>query len=115
MIQRRLYLILFLQVTVGLCITLSPAERMIDYIKSEETFLKQVEKDATKFKPMGEKIYSYVRRAGGKGKGKAGVPDTIDENDENAVVYEAYHVGLISFLIRSISPFHRQTGILLGS
>ncbi|KAG8853503.1 histone acetyltransferase 1 [Tulasnella sp. 330] len=64
-----------------------------DYVKSEVTFRKRVEKDATTFKPVGEKIYSYARKAesaqNAKGKGKA-TNEAVNEDDEDAVVYEVY-------------------------
>ncbi|WVR03957.1 histone acetyltransferase type B catalytic subunit [Kwoniella sp. DSM 27419] len=73
-----------------------------DYTKSDYEFQKIVEKDAEGFKPLGEKVGSYVRPAAigkskgkgkGKGKGKSitatdGVE--INEEDENAVVFEMY-------------------------
>jgi histone acetyltransferase 1 len=67
---------------------------LTDYSKSFETFRSIVEKDATAFKPAGEKIYSYTRRAAGKGKGKGKETGLIDENDPDAVVYEVYHVSV---------------------
>lgn len=65
--------------------------------------MKQVDEDAISFKPMGEKIHSYVRRkASLKGKGKdprdrtigSAFKDEISEDDPNAIVYEVYHVSL---------------------
>ncbi|KAG9018924.1 histone acetyltransferase 1 [Tulasnella sp. 427] len=67
-----------------------------DYLKNEDEFNKRVEKDATTFKPLGTKIYSYARPAEGsaKGKGKAAAAQkgyaTASEDDEDAVVYEVY-------------------------
>ncbi|KAG8944860.1 histone acetyltransferase 1 [Tulasnella sp. 424] len=68
-----------------------------DYLKNEEEFQKRVDKDATSFKPLGKKIYSYARPAAsaakGKGKGKAAAGKgfaTVSEDDEDAVVYEVY-------------------------
>ena len=71
----------------------------IDRIKDEALFKKQVEEDAVTFKPMGEKIHSYVRKKGShKGKdprdrviGKSR-QEEASEHDENAVTYEVYHV-----------------------
>ncbi|WWC87700.1 histone acetyltransferase type B catalytic subunit [Kwoniella dendrophila CBS 6074] len=74
-----------------------------DYTKSDLDFKRQVEKDAETFKPLGEKINSYIRKSQlSKGKGKAkskaqvkgkGVSDGIEdlkEGDEGAVVFEMY-------------------------
>lgn len=65
-----------------------------DYTKSESAFATTVEEDATAFKPLGEKIASYVRpTVSGKGKGKAnGAAPPPSEDDDGAVVYEVYHV-----------------------
>ncbi|KAG8992236.1 histone acetyltransferase 1 [Tulasnella sp. JGI-2019a] len=64
-----------------------------DYVKSSAAFQKRVEADATTFRPVGEKIYSYTRKAEGapndKGKGKAS-DEAVSEDDETAVVYEVY-------------------------
>ncbi|PAV23381.1 histone acetyltransferase type B catalytic subunit [Pyrrhoderma noxium] len=65
-----------------------------DYFTDEDEFNKRVEKDASEFKPLGEKIYSYKRRIGtsDKGKGKADEPsEELDENSEDVVTYEVYH------------------------
>ncbi|OCF74848.1 histone acetyltransferase type B catalytic subunit [Kwoniella mangroviensis CBS 8886] len=67
-----------------------------DYTKSEMDFSKLVEKDSSEFKPLGEKIGSYVRPAApsskskGKGKGKVSNGEELKEDDENAVVFEMY-------------------------
>lgn len=82
-----------------------------DYTKSDSSFGEWVEKDAEVFKPLGEKMSSYVRpsaaalaqagggakkgKAKGKGKGKANgsaVALTIEEGSDDAVVYEVYKV-----------------------
>ncbi|KAG9126419.1 histone acetyltransferase 1 [Ceratobasidium sp. 392] len=62
-----------------------------DYNKSFDTFKSVVEKDAVAFKPLGEKIHSYTRRAAGKGKGKGKEAGPVAEDDPDAVVYEVYH------------------------
>lgn len=61
-----------------------------------------MDKDATTFKPLGKKIYSYARPAAhaakGKGKGKAAAGKgfaTVSEDDEDAVVYEVYWVSSV--------------------
>ena len=73
------------------------------YSKSSFVFDGVVEEDAAEFKPMGDKIGSYVRPAasisgGRKGKSKAKVngdaDTTLSEDDENAVVYEMYRVSV---------------------
>ncbi|WVQ94717.1 hypothetical protein IAU59_001797 [Kwoniella sp. CBS 9459] len=83
-----------------------------DYTKSSTEFKRIVEKDAEGFKPLGEKVGSYVKPAAaasskskskGKGKGKGKGTDAvvkgkeesngdseIKEDDENAVVFEMY-------------------------
>ncbi|WWC60146.1 histone acetyltransferase type B catalytic subunit [Kwoniella dejecticola CBS 10117] len=72
-----------------------------DYTKSELDFKRIVERDAETFKPLGEKIGSYVRSSApakgkSKGKGKAkGKEVQVDGNgeikeDEGAVVFEMY-------------------------
>lgn len=70
-----------------------------DRILDEAAFKKQVEEDAVNFKPLGEKIYSYVRRSGQRSKdpreipvGKAKDSTALNENEEGAIVYEVYHV-----------------------
>lgn len=65
--------------------------RVPDSIRSEDDFSRRVDQDATSFRPMGTKIASYARRAeSSKGKGRAA--DAVSHDDEDAVVYEAYHV-----------------------
>lgn len=65
-----------------------------DYTKSENAFQTTVEADAKTFKPLGEKIASYVPPAvNGKGKGKAnGAVPAPSDDDDAAVVFEVYHV-----------------------
>jgi histone acetyltransferase 1 len=74
-----------------------------DYSKSAFAFEQQVETDAKSFKPLGDKVGSYVRQAAAaasksKGKGKAKAKSEVDapvelsEDDENAVVFEMYKV-----------------------
>ncbi|CAE6422469.1 unnamed protein product [Rhizoctonia solani] len=62
-----------------------------DYSKSVESFQNMVEKDATTFRPLGEKIHTYVRRAASHGKGKSKEASPISEDDPDAVVFEVYH------------------------
>ncbi|TFY74100.1 hypothetical protein EWM64_g9912, partial [Hericium alpestre] len=62
-----------------------------DYYKTEEGFLGRVEEEADTFRPLGDKIYSYTRPAPGRGKGK-GTGVALEEGDEDAVVFEAYHL-----------------------
>ena len=65
--------------------------------------MKQVEEDAVNFKPMGEKIHSYIRKKGShKGKdpreraiGKRR-NEEVHEDDEGAITYEVYHVSSTS-------------------
>ncbi|KAI0040276.1 histone acetyltransferase type B [Auriscalpium vulgare] len=63
-----------------------------DYYKTEEGFLGRVEEEADSFRPFGKKIYSYTRPAPGsssKGKGPA---VALAEDDEDAAVFEVWHV-----------------------
>ncbi|WVQ78755.1 histone acetyltransferase type B catalytic subunit [Cryptococcus sp. DSM 104549] len=68
-----------------------------DYTKSALEFKMTVAEDAEKFKPLGEKVGSYakpaVRSKGkgkGKGKGNASADAALDEDSEDAVVFEMY-------------------------
>ncbi|KLO19663.1 histone acetyltransferase type B catalytic subunit [Schizopora paradoxa] len=83
-----------------------------DYLKNEEDFEKRVEHDATHFKPLGEKIYSYKRRlALGKGKGKADVAsEELNEDDEDVVTYEVYHANWDTPGFRA---YHRRMQIFI--
>ena len=71
-----------------------------DYFKDRATFEQQVETDATAFKPMGKKIYSYSRRASVRSdaerRGEVGI--SVNEEDEEATVFEVYHVRNLTFL-----------------
>ena len=63
-----------------------------EYFTSEEDFLVRVEQDAETFRPVGTKIHSYTRPSPAsvaKGKGAA---VTLQEDDEDAVVFEVWHV-----------------------
>jgi len=76
---------------------------LTDYLKSEPEFLKRVEQDALTFKPLGTKIASYTRRAGGtKGKGKTRADIPLTEDDEDAVVFEVYHVSYFFLFLNRI-------------
>ena len=70
-----------------------------DYSKSRATFEQQVEKDAVTFKPMGKKIYSYCRRASARSDAeRRGEVDTsVNEDDEDATVFEVYHVRYLTY------------------
>ncbi|PVF97834.1 acyl-CoA N-acyltransferase [Serendipita vermifera] len=89
-----------------------------DRIMDESTFKKQVEADAVSFRPMGEKIHSYVRRRGdGKLKDKrdrvvrkSNDQETLTEEDENAVVYEVYHA---NWDTPGFIEFHRRMQIFI--
>ncbi|KAG8903331.1 histone acetyltransferase 1 [Tulasnella sp. 403] len=64
-----------------------------DYLKNEGEFQKRVDKEATSFQPLGQKIYSYARPAegsSGKGKGNEKSRPPVSEGDDDAVVYEVY-------------------------
>ncbi|KAI0259913.1 acyl-CoA N-acyltransferase [Gloeopeniophorella convolvens] len=61
------------------------------YYQDEDEFLARVEEDATSFRPLGKKVYSYTRavpNSATKGKGAAVMPP---EDDPDAVVYEVWH------------------------
>ena len=63
------------------------------YYQSEAEFLAHVEKDASSFRPLGKKIYSYTRVApNGANKGK-GTAISLPEDDPDAIVFEVWHVG----------------------
>ena len=67
-----------------------------------------MEKDAVSFKPLGEKIYSYNRKGAlGKGKGKEAPSGDLNEEDENVIVYEVYHVRLHQMLQPTAPIFSR--------
>lgn len=71
-----------------------PFELSTGYETDEKTFLDIVERDATEFKPLGNKIYSYQRlspSSQGKGKGIASTTD-LDPEREDVIEYEVYHV-----------------------
>lgn len=96
-----------------------------DYTKSTFEFDRLVDTDATAFKPLGEKISSYVRAAAvekpkGKGKAKANgkaVDHEMSGEDEKAVVYEAYKVSwaLLLWLTRRRRGIHLVLGnIIVG-
>jgi histone acetyltransferase 1 len=95
----------------------------IDRITHEEAFKKQVEADAISFRPMGEKIHSYIRRRGnGKSKDKREIvarktveQENLNEEDEDAVVYEVYHVCTLYSQMSHAERMHRRTGIRLVS
>ena len=66
----------------------------LDYYKNEEDFNARVEKDALSFKPYGEKIYSYKRNVGGKGKSKTNLSVSgteLDVESPGVVEFEVYH------------------------
>jgi histone acetyltransferase 1 len=74
----------------------SPADRSDD----EAAFKKLVEEDAVNFRPLGEKIHSYVRRSGQRAKDPREMPvgkakELPSEDGEDSVVYEVYHVGVL--------------------
>jgi histone acetyltransferase 1 len=87
------------------------------YETDEKTFLDIVERDATGFRPLGNKIYSYQRvspSAQGKGKGVASATD-LDPESEDVTEYEVYHVStrfsratssFPSLTIRSVNMEH---------
>lgn len=66
------------------------------YETDEKTFLDIVERDATGFNPVGNRIHSYKRvspSARGKGKGVASATD-LDPESEDIIEYEVYHVSI---------------------
>ena len=69
----------------------------IAYLKNETTFKTNVEKEATTFRPPGEKVFSYTRpathlapTAGGKGKSRA--TEELDPDSADISTFEAYYV-----------------------
>jgi len=74
----------------------SPTDRTDD----EAAFKKLVEEDAVNFRPLGEKIHSYVRRSGQRAKDPREIPvgkakELPGEDEEGVVVYEVYHVSIL--------------------
>lgn len=78
-----------------------------DYLKNEDTFKQNVEKEAASFRPPGECVFSYTRPAthviSGKGKHKAssdgvlrngGAP--LDPDSADVSTFETYHVSFFS-------------------
>ena len=66
------------------------------YETDEKVFQDIVEREATEFKPLGQKIYSYQRASPssrGKGKRIASATD-LDPESEDVIEYEVYHVGI---------------------
>lgn len=66
--------------------------------------MKRVEQDAVAFRPHGEKIFSYARRATSSGKGKTREDQPVDEDSEDAVVYEVYKVRAPKHLTSLLFP-----------
>lgn len=68
----------------------------VDYLKNDDTFKANVEKEAKTFRPPGEKVYSYARpathRPGGNGKGKGKDIPIPDPESTDVSTFEAYHV-----------------------
>ncbi|KAF8515885.1 acyl-CoA N-acyltransferase [Gautieria morchelliformis] len=83
-----------------------------DYLKSEGEFLKGVERDATTFRPPGTKIASYTRRTPGigKGKGKTRAVEPVDEDADDAVVFEVYHATMATPGFRD---YHRRMQLFI--
>ncbi|KDQ18533.1 hypothetical protein BOTBODRAFT_154460 [Botryobasidium botryosum FD-172 SS1] len=81
-----------------------------DYYKDREQFVKRVEQDATTFKPMGEKVYSYTRRATTSGKGKTKQDEPVDEDSDDAVVYEVYKA---TWATPGFRPYHRKMQVFI--
>jgi histone acetyltransferase 1 len=86
----------------------SPTDRTDD----EAAFKKLVEEDAANFRPLGEKIHSYVRRSGQRVKDPREMPvgkakELPSEDEEGTVVYEVYHASIL-FLILGVILIHVQ-------
>lgn len=65
-----------------------------------------MEREATEFKPVGNKVHSYQRispSSRGKGKGVASVTN-LDPESEDVIEYEVYHVGISFRLVAFMSP-----------
>lgn len=90
-----------------------PSEKyLIGYETDEKTFRDIVERDATGFRPIGNRIHSYQRispSSRGKGKGVASATN-LDPGSEDVIEYEVYHVGI---LLSSVSI--QALGLTLGS
>jgi hypothetical protein len=73
-----------------------PLNFLTGYETDENTFRGIVEREATHFRPVGNKIYSYQRASlssRGKGKGVASATN-LDPGSEDVIEYEVYHVGI---------------------
>ena len=73
-----------------------PLKYLVGYETDEKTFQDIVEREATGFNPIGNKVYSYQRPSPsfrGKGKGVASATD-LDPESEDVIEYEVYHVGI---------------------
>ena len=83
------------------------------YFVDLDEFNARVEKDAIEFKPFGQKIGSYKRSSSGKGKGKAPLTDAdLNDDDEDVVTFEIYHVSLLHSGLRPFSDnLCRRLGI----
>ncbi|EJD53024.1 histone acetyltransferase type B catalytic subunit [Auricularia subglabra TFB-10046 SS5] len=80
-----------------------------DYYRNEADFLQRVEQDATAFRPLGTKIASYARRAE-SAKGKTRSTEAVSEDDDDAVVYEAYHA---TWNTPGFREYHRRMQIFI--
>lgn len=71
-------------------------KHLTGYETDEKTFQHIVERDATEFKPLGNKVHSYQRASPsfrGKGKGVASATN-LDPESEDVIEYEVYLVGI---------------------
>ncbi|KAH9915786.1 histone acetyltransferase type B catalytic subunit [Epithele typhae] len=81
------------------------------YYTDEHKFLERVEHDATHFKPLGEKIYSYSRTASTLPKGKnVAVARVLSPEDQETVDYEVYHS---TWSTPGFREFHRRMRIFV--
>lgn len=86
---------------------------LVDYSKNEHTFQDRVNKEATTFRPPGEKIYSYTRSAlhlglsssSGKGKGKGKPSAKLSETDDDASVFEVYKACFLKIYLAHCKGF----------
>jgi hypothetical protein len=72
------------------------------YHTNEISFLNFVERDATTFKPQGQKIFSYTRplpqSSSTKGKGKSNIQD-LDPQSEDVIEFEVYYVRYLATIL----------------
>jgi histone acetyltransferase 1 len=78
-----------------------------DYYTKEDEFMACVEKQATEFRPAGQRIYSYTRSM--KGKGPSGSEPSTSSN-EDIVEFEVYHT---TWSTPGFREYHRRMQLFI--